>query len=126
MDCVDDNGYVFFVDRIKNRIVNRGENFYSAEVESAISTHIAVAQVAVIGIPDEKWGEAVHAVVVLSPGKTVSEKEIIAHTRAYITGYKLSKSVAFRQQPLPLSGAMKVLKRELRAPYREQRDKKIG
>lgn len=75
MDCVDDNGYVFFVDRIKNRIVNRGENIYSAEVESAISTHIAVAQVAVIGIPDEKCGEAVHAVAVLSPGKTVSEKK---------------------------------------------------
>jgi long-chain acyl-CoA synthetase len=123
---LDADGYLFLVDRVKDMIVSGGENVYSAEVESAISTHPAVAQVAVIGIPDEKWGEAVHAVVVPHPGAEVSAEAIIAHARASIAGYKVPKSVEFRSEPLPLSGAMKVLKRELRAPYWEGRDKSIG
>jgi long-chain acyl-CoA synthetase len=123
---IDDDGYLFLVDRVKDMIVTGGENVYSAEVESAISTHPGVAQVAVIGIPHEQWGEAVHAIVVLESGAEVSADGIIAHARVSIAGYKLPKSVEFRDSPLPLSGAMKVLKRDLRAPYWEGRDKRIG
>lgn len=122
----DEDGYIFLVDRVKDMIVTGGENVYSAEVESAISTHPGVAQVAVIGIPHEKWGEAVHAVVVPHPGAEISAEIIIEHTREAIAGYKVPKSVELRAEPLPLSGAMKVLKRDLRAPYWEGRDKKIG
>src|SRR5213078_1172812 len=108
---VDEEGYVFLVDRVKDMIVTGGENVYSIEVENAISTHPDVAQVAVIGIPSDKWGEAVHAIVVLRPGAEVSADEIIEHARASIAGYKIPKSVEFRSESLPLSGAMKVLKR---------------
>ncbi len=122
---LDSDGYLFLVDRVKDMIVTGGENVYSAEVESALSTHPAVAQVAVIGIPDDKWGEAVHAIVVLNPGMEVTPDELIAHCREHIAGYKVPKSVEFRTEPLPLSGAMKVLKRELRAPYWEGRERGI-
>jgi long-chain acyl-CoA synthetase len=114
---VDENGYLYLVDRVKDMIVSGGENVYSVEVENAIATHPAVAQVAVIGIPSEQWGEAVHAIVVPRDGATVTETEIIEHARKTIAGYKVPKSVSIRTEPLPLSGAMKVLKRELRAPY---------
>jgi acyl-CoA synthetase (AMP-forming)/AMP-acid ligase II len=100
-------------------IVSGGENVYSAEVEHAISSHPAVAQVAVIGIPSARWGEAVHAVVVTRPDAQVTADELIAWCRERIAGYKVPKSIEFRTDPLPLSGAMKVLKRELRAPYWE-------
>ena len=123
---IDEDGYVYLVDRVKDMIVTGGENVYSAEVESAISTHPAVAQVAVIGIPDDKWGEAVHAIVVPNPGQSVTADEIISHARNEIAGYKVPKSVDFREEALPLSGAMKVLKRDLRAPYWEGRGKQIG
>ena len=123
---VDEDGYVFLVDRVKDMIVTGGENVYSAEVESAISTHPQVQQVAVIGIPDDKWGEAVHAIVVIAEGVELGAEVIIEHARASIAGYKVPKSVEFRTEPLPLSGAMKVLKRDLRAPHWEGRDKRIG
>jgi len=123
---IDEDGYLFLVDRVKDMIVTGGENVYSAEVESAISTYPGVAQVAVIGIPHEQWGEAVHAIVVTQPGVEVTAEVIITHTRGSIAGYKVPKSVDFREDPLPLSGAMKVLKRDLRAPFWEGRDKKIG
>lgn len=123
---LDADGYVFLVDRVKDMIVTGGENVYSAEVESAISTHEEVAQVAVIGIPHDVWGETVHAIVVRTPGATVTAEVIIEHARGSIAGYKVPKSVDFRDEPLPLSGAMKVLKRDLRAPYWEGRDKSIG
>ena len=123
---VDEDGYLFLVDRVKDMIVTGGENVYSAEVESAISTHPGVAQVAVIGIPHDRWGEAVHAIVVTYPGIEITAEVIIAHTRESIAGYKVPKTVDFREEPLPLSGAMKVLKRDLRAPYWKGRDKGIG
>jgi long-chain acyl-CoA synthetase len=116
---LDDDGYLFLVDRVKDMIVTGGENVYSVEVENAIASHPAVAQVAVIGIPHETWGEAVHAIVVVREGSEVVEVDIIEHAREHIAGYKLPKSVELRSDPLPLSGAMKVLKRELRAPYWE-------
>ena len=114
---LDDEGFLFLVDRTKDMIVTGGENVYSTEVEQALASHPAVAQVAVIGIPDEVWVEAVHAVVVLKPDATATQEELIEHCRPQIAGYKLPKTIELRAEPLPLSGAMKVLKRELRAPY---------
>ena len=83
-------------------------------------------QVAVIGIPSNEWGEAVHAIVVLRDGVATTEIELIAHARQLVAGYKVPKGVTFRTDPLPLSGAMKVLKRELRAPYWEGHDRNVG
>ena len=116
---LDAEGYLFLVDRVKDMIVTGGENVYSAEVESALSQHPAVEQVAVIGIPHEMWGEQVHAVVVLAAGTEATEEELQAFAKESIAGYKVPKSVEFRSDPLPLSGAMKVLKKDLRAPYWE-------
>lgn len=123
---LDAEGYLYLVDRVKDMIVTGGENVYSVEVENALSLHPAVAQVAVIGIPSEQWGEAVHAVVVPKPDTEVTPEELIAHCREYIAGYKVPKSVEIRREPLPLSGAMKVLKRELREPYWEGRDRRVN
>jgi len=123
---LDEQGYLYLVDRVKDMIVTGGENVYSVEVENAISTHPAVAQVAVIGVPHETWGEAVHAIVVLREGASATEADIIEHARASIAGYKVPKSVELRTEPLPLSGALKVLKRELRAPYWEGRDRAVN
>lgn len=123
---VDRDGYLFLVDRVKDMIVTGGENVYSVEVENAIASHPAVAQVAVIGIPDDRWGEAVHAIVVLKDGLQATAEELIAHARTLIAGFKLPKSVEFRATPLPLSGAMKILKRELRAPFWEGRGRSVN
>ncbi len=123
---LDSQGYLFLVDRVKDMIVTGGENVYSIEVENAIASHECVAQVAVIGVPHERWGEAVHAVVVLHAGKSVNEEDLIAHVRERIAGYKVPKSVELRSEPLPLSGAMKVLKRELRKAFWEGRDRSVN
>jgi long-chain acyl-CoA synthetase len=122
---LDDEGYLYLVDRSKDMIVTGGENVYSIEVENAVSTHPAVAQVAVIGIPHEVWGEQVHAIVVIHAGATVTAEEIIEHARGTIAGYKVPKSVELRSDPLPLSGALKPLKRELRKPFWEGRESAI-
>ena len=123
---VDDKGYLFLVDRAKDMIISGGENIYSVEVENAIASHPEVIQVAVIGIPDETWGEAVHAICVVKEGSTLTSEDVIAHARASIGGYKVPRSVDFRTEPLPLSGAMKVLKKDLRAPYWEGKDRGIN
>jgi long-chain acyl-CoA synthetase len=123
---LDADGYLYLVDRVKDMIVTGGENVYSVEVENAIASHPAVAQCAVIGVPSQKWGEAVHAIVVLREGAEVTEAEIVEHAREWIAGYKVPKSVEFRAEPLPLSGAMKVLKRELRAPYWEGQERAVN
>ena len=123
---LDEDGYLYLVDRVKDMIVTGGENVYSTEVENAIAGHPAVLQVAVIGIPSEKWGEGVHAIVVLRPGANATEQEIIEHCREWIAGYKVPKSVEFRTEQLPLSGAMKVLKKDLRAPYWEGRSRNVN
>ncbi len=123
---LDAQGYLFLVDRVKDMIVTGGENVYSVEVENAIASYPGVAQVAVIGIPSPQWGEAVHAIVVPAEGVTLTEDEIIAHAKDRIAGYKVPKSVEFRSDPLPLSGAMKILKRDLRAPYWEGHDRGVG
>jgi len=114
---MDDEGFVFIVDRLKDMIISGGENVYSAEVENAISLMPGVAEVAVIGIPDAKWGESVHAVIVLCATANLTAEAVIEHCRTRIAGYKCPRSVEFRDTPLPLSGAGKVLKRELREAF---------
>lgn len=111
---VDAEGYYFVVDRVKDMIISGGENIYSVEVENAIAQHPAVQSCAVIGIPHQEWVEAVHAVVVPYPGKTVTGDEIIAHCRERIARYKCPRTVDIRATPLPLSAAGKILKRVLR------------
>jgi long-chain acyl-CoA synthetase len=123
---IDDDGFVYVVDRVKDMIISGGENVYSVEVENAVAQHAAVAQCAVIGIPDEAWGEQVHAIVVTKPGAKVTAEELIAHCKALIAGYKCPRSVAITETPLPLSGAGKVLKRELRQPYWENRERRVS
>jgi acyl-CoA synthetase (AMP-forming)/AMP-acid ligase II len=111
---MDDDGYVFVVDRIKDMIITGGENVYSIEVENIVGKHPSVASCAIIGVPDEKWGERVHAVVVLQAGKTVTLEELMELSRSQIANYKIPRSVSF-VDALPISAAGKILKRELRA-----------
>ena len=113
---LDEHGILYIVDRLKDMIVSGGENVYSAEVESAIALHPDVAMCAVIGVPDERWGERVHAVIMPRPGREVTAEAITQHCRALIAGYKCPRSVEFKPA-LPLSAAGKVLKAELRAPF---------
>jgi long-chain acyl-CoA synthetase len=122
---LDEHGYLYLVDRVKDMIVTGGENVYSAEVENALASYPGVAQVAVIGIPSDAWGEAVHAIVVVQPGHTVTERELQDWARERIAGFKIPKSIDLRSEPLPLSGAMKILKRELRAPYWAGKDRGV-
>jgi acyl-CoA synthetase (AMP-forming)/AMP-acid ligase II len=109
---LDAEDYLHVVDRIKDVIITGGENVYSTEVEDALSRHPAVASCAVVGIPDERWGETVVAAVVLHPEGVVSEGELQQHCRAFIAGYKTPRAVMFLDS-LPLSGAGKIVKREL-------------
>ena len=113
---LDEEGFVYIVDRLKDMIVTGGENVYSAEVESALSKHPAVAASAVIGIPDDKFGEVVHAVVVLLPETQPSTEDLQAFVKELIAGYKTPRSFSFVTE-LPMSGAGKILKRELRSQY---------
>ena len=122
---MDEHGYIYLVDRSKDMIVSGGENVYSVEVEAAIYTHPAVLEAAAIGIPHAEWGEAVHAVVVLKPGQTASEDEIIKHCKELIAGFKCPKSIDFHEGELPKSGAGKILKRDLREPYWEGEERHI-
>jgi long-chain acyl-CoA synthetase len=114
---LDDEGYLFLTDRIKDMIVTGGENVYPVEVEEALSQHPAVAEVAVIGVPDERWGEAVKALVVTHPGAVASADALVAFTRERLAGYKLPRSIDFVEE-LPRTPSGKVLKHELRDRYR--------
>jgi acyl-CoA synthetase (AMP-forming)/AMP-acid ligase II len=122
---VDADGFVYVYDRVKDMIVSGGENVYPAEVENALFGHPAIADVAVIGVPDPRWGEAVKAIVVLHPGETATAEQIIGHARPRIAGYKLPKSVDFIAA-LPRTAAGKVLRRALRAPYWEGRARQVN
>jgi long-chain acyl-CoA synthetase len=113
---LDREGYLFLVDRAKDMIISGGENVYSIEVEDALCKHPAVLEVAVIGVPDDRWGERVHAAVVLRPGNDVTEADLNAHCHELIAGYKCPRSMEF-VEALPRSGAGKVLKREIRDRY---------
>jgi len=121
---MDERGYVYVVDRLKDMIVSGGENVYSAEVENAVAAHPNVAACAVIGVPDQEWGERVHAVIVCVPGTTVTAEEIREHTKTLIAGYKAPRSIEV-VDTLPVSGAGKILKRELRKQYWGDADRQI-
>ena len=118
---MDADGYLFIVDRLKDMIISGGENIYSAEVEAALRSHPAVSQAAVVGVPDARWGETVHAVVVLQAGITQHEAELVETLRAWcrtrLAGYKCPRSIAF-VDALPMSAAGKVLKNALREAAR--------
>jgi long-chain acyl-CoA synthetase len=114
---MDEDGYVYLVDRVKDMIVTGGENVYSVEVEAALYSHPAVLEAAVFGVPHSTFGEQVHAIVVLKDGQRASPEELMAHCRQAIAGYKCPKTITMRPEPLPKSGAGKILKRDLRAPY---------
>ena len=119
---LDEDGFLYISDRVKDMIISGGENVYPTEVELVLLSHDAIEECAVIGIPSEKWGEQVHAIVRVKEGKTASADELIAWCRAHLAGYKIARSVEFREQPFPLSATAKVLKRELRKPYWKGRD----
>ncbi len=124
---MDEDGYVFLVDRSKDMIVTGGENVYSTEIEDVLYRHPAVLEAAAFGVPDKKWGEAVHAVVVPRPEHhNVDPTELIAFCHEHIAGYKVPKGIDIRNEPLPKSGPGKVLKRELRAPFWEGSDRNVG
>jgi len=123
---LDDEGYLFLVDRAKDMIVSGGENVYCTEVEDVLYTHPGVLEATVFGIPDEQWGEAVHAVVVPRDGASIDELDLIEHCRGAIAGYKTPKSISFQTDPLPISGPGKVLKRLLREPFWEGHDRAIN
>ena len=113
----DDDGYFYIVDRLKDMIISGGENIYSVEVERCLAQHPAVAQCAVFGIPDARWGEAVHATVMKKPDTQVTADELIAFCKERIAGYKCPRSVTIQSELLPMSGAGKILKREMRKLY---------
>ena len=123
---VDEGGLLHLTDRVNDMIVTGGENVYSTEVENVLASHPAVGEVAVIGIPSDTWGEAVHAVVVLKEGMKATGEELMEHARKFLAGFKVPKSVDFDDGPLPLSGAFKPLKRELRRRYWEGRDRGVA
>ncbi|HET9498628.1 MAG TPA: long-chain-fatty-acid--CoA ligase [Marmoricola sp.] len=116
MGRVDSDGYVYVQDRLKDMIISGGENVYSPEVERVLAEHPAVMEVAVIGVPDDRWGEIVKAVVSLAPGQEATEDELIAHCREHLARFKCPTSVDFLEA-LPRNPTGKILKRDLRAPY---------
>ena len=121
----DARGLYTIVDRVKDMIVSGGENVYSAEVEGALSTHPDVAAVAVIGVPDARWGEAVRACVIRRSGSILTEAELLTFARERLAGYKVPKSVAF-MDAFPLVPSGKVSKKDLRAPYWVEHSRRVG
>jgi len=122
---MDDDGYVYIQDRIKDMIISGGENVYPAEVESAIFGHPAIAEVAVIGIPSQQWGEEVKACCVPKPGMEIDAGDVIAYTRERIAAFKAPKSVDVIPE-MPRNASGKVLRRQLRAPYWEGQDRQVS
>jgi len=122
----DEKGYLFIVDRVKDMIISGGENVFSGEVEAALSTHPAVQACAVIGIPDDTWGEAVHAIVVFKPGASADAEALHGHCRERIAGFKCPRGFTFRSDPLPLTAAGKVQKSALREPFWRNRGRGVN
>jgi acyl-CoA synthetase (AMP-forming)/AMP-acid ligase II len=121
---MDEDGYIYIVDRKKDMIISGGENIYSLEVEEVLHTNPAVQEVAVVGVPDEKWGESVKAVVVLRKGMTATEDEIINFCKEHLASYKKPKSVEFWDS-LPMTGSGKIKKNEIRDRYWKGYEKKV-
>jgi fatty-acyl-CoA synthase len=122
---LDRDGYLYIHDRIKDMIISGGENIYPAEVESAICDHPDIAEVAVIGVPDDQWGEAVKAIVVLKQGREATAADIINFVKQRIAGYKTPKSVEF-VSALPRNASGKILRRHLRDPYWAGKDRQVN
>ena len=122
---MDADGYLFIHDRVKDMIISGGENVYPAEVESAIYGHDDVLEVAVIGVPDDKWGEAVKAVCVPKPGHTVDPESVITYARTKIAGFKVPKSIDVIEA-LPRNASGKIFRKDLRAPYWEGRERQVN
>jgi len=122
---LDEDGYLYIHDRIKDMIISGGENIYPAEVESALCDHPDVAEVAVIGVPDDIWGEAVKAMVVPKPGKQLNAHDLIAFTHERIAKFKTPRSIEFLEA-LPRNGSGKILRRQLREPYWVGKDRQVN
>jgi fatty-acyl-CoA synthase/long-chain acyl-CoA synthetase len=112
----DDEGYYYICDRKKDMIISGGMNIYPAEIEAALEIHPDVLEAAVFGVPDDEWGECVHAVVVVREGASLTEDDIISHCRQHLAGYKIPRSVTWSAE-LPKTGSGKILKRDLRKPF---------
>ena len=113
---MDEDGFMYLMDRKKDMVVTGGENVYSVEVEQAIYQHPDVVECAVIGIPDEQYGEVLFAAIVTQPGKTLTSEQIVEHCRTRIGGYKIPRQMAFVPQ-LPKSAMGKTLKNEIRRVF---------
>jgi fatty-acyl-CoA synthase len=122
---VDDDGYLYIQDRVKDMIVSGAENVYPREIEEVLFAHDAVADAAVIGIPDEKWGEAVLAFIVRAAGADVSAEELLEYCRGQLAGYKQPRGIEFLDE-LPRNPSGKVLKKDLREPYWKDHDRRVG
>ena len=120
-----EDGFLFIHDRVKDMIISGGENVYPAEIENALMAHEGIADVAVIGIPDDKWGEVGKALVIPVPDGGVTAEEILAFARERLAGFKCPKTVDF-VEVIPRNPSGKILKRELRDPYWEGRDRRVN
>ena len=124
MGSIDEQGYVFIMDRSKDMIISGGENIYPREIEEVIVQHPAVREVAVIGVPDQEWGEAIKAVVSLAPDREVGEAELIDFCRDHIASYKKPKSIDFVDE-LPKNNNGKIVKKILRDKYWEGKERRV-
>ncbi len=120
------DGYLYLVDRLRDMIITGGENVYSVEVESVLVEHEAVREAAVFGVPDPRWGEAVHAVVVVEEASSITPEALVGHARRRIAGYKVPRTIEMRTEPLPKSGAGKVLKNVLREPFWAGHERRVS
>jgi long-chain acyl-CoA synthetase len=125
MATIDEEGYIYLVDRKKDMIISGGENVYSTEVENIIYQHHSVREAAVIGVPDDKWGEAVKAIVTLKGDASLTESELVQFCASSLADYKVPKSVEIREGELPKSATGKILKKELREPYWQGHNRRI-
>jgi fatty-acyl-CoA synthase/long-chain acyl-CoA synthetase len=112
----DEEGFYYICDRKKDMIISGGVNIYPAEIEAALEAHADINDVAVFGIPDDEWGEAVHAIVVVRTGAVLSKAQITAFARQSLAGYKVPRSISFMDD-IPRTGSGKILKRDLRKPF---------
>ena len=125
MGYLDDDGYLFLVDRKADMIVTGGENVYPKETEDVLYRHPAVAMAAVVSAPDEKWGERVQAVVMLKTGVSADEQELIAHCKAHLAGYKCPKAVEFWES-IPTTPVGKILRKDVKKTFWQGHDRTIG